>query len=104
MAHNDGKRARRRALPGFLTLAVAIGWTLGMGVAAHADCALGQVCAPTLPTVLPSTPANQVVNDGQNAVDQGTTAANGAVQQVNDTVNKVLNPGGDDGGGPGGGG
>jgi len=106
MAHSDGKRTRRRALPGLLTLAVAIGWTLGMGAAAHADCAVGQVCAPTLPTVLPSTPTNQVVNDAQNAVDQGKDAANGAVQQVNDTVNKVLNPGGGDGGGggPGGGG
>jgi hypothetical protein len=105
MAHSDGKRTRRGALPGLLTLAVAIGWTLGMGAAAHADCALGQVCAPALPTVLPSTPANQVVNDAQNPVDQGTKAANGAVQQVQDTVNKVLNPGGGEGGGgPGGGG
>jgi hypothetical protein len=104
MTRSDGKRTRRSALPGLLTLAVAIAWTMGMGLAAHADCALGQVCAPTPPTVLPSTPANQVVNDGQNAVDQGTKAANGAVQQVNDTVNKVLNPGGGDGGGPGGGG
>jgi hypothetical protein len=102
MTRSDGKRTRRSALLGLLTLAVAIGWTMGMG-AAHADCALGQVCAPTLPSVLPSSPANQVVNDGQNAVDQGTTAANGAVQQVNDTVNQVLNPGGGDGGGPGGG-
>ena len=104
MTRSDGKRIRRRGLPGLLTLAVAIGWSMSMSAAAHADCALGQVCAPTLPSVLPSTPANRVANDGQNAVDQGRQAANGAVQQVNDTVNKVLNPGGGDGGGPGGGG
>jgi len=102
MARNDGKRTRRATRPALLTLAVALGWTLGMGAAAaHADCLLGQVCAPTLP----SSPANQVVNDAQHAVDQGTKAANGAVQQVQDTVNKVLNPGGGGGGGgPGGGG
>lgn len=104
MTRSDGWRMRRGALPGSLTLAVAIGWVLGMGTpAAHADCALGQVCAPSLTSVLPSSPANQVVNDAQQVVDQGTKAANGAVQQVNDTVNKVLNPGGGDGGGgPGG--
>jgi hypothetical protein len=102
MTRSDGKRTRRSAMPGLLTLAVAVGWTLGLGMsAAHADCLAGTVCAPSLP----SSPANQVVNDAQNAVDQGTQAANGAVQQVNDTVHKVLNPGGGDGGGgPGGGG
>src|SRR5256885_14868834 len=97
MAHTEAHRIKRNAI----LFALALGFSLSLGTfAARADCVTGLLCAPPVPTPVPSDPVNEVSTAVGGAADQAKQAAGDAANKITGTVNGILHPGG--GGGPGG--